>query len=1397
MIPRFACLLALAAVLPAHAAEPPAQRLFDGSTLGGWQGNGALWRVEDGAITGEIATGTALDHNEWLFWDGEVADFELTLEWRISGGPSANSGIQIRCQRRPDGTADGLQADLDDGTTWLGRLYDEHGRALLMERGTHVAISPDGRRWTDEFAPAASFAGVAKKDAWNTYRIRATGPRVALWINGVFFGSLVDHDAKAAEWAGRLAFQLHSGPGPAKVQFRNVRLTPLGRTAGPVGAAAEEKGEALPSFKATDATGRVLNFDFEAGTLADWTAEGDAWAGQPVKGDTVTERKPGEASRHAGEWWIGTYEPRRSDAGTGTLTSAPFVVNHPWASFLVGAGGDVSTARVEILDDGGKVFHTATGKAVEDMHREVVDLRPLAGKTARLRLIDQGTRGWDHINFDDFLLHDEPPPLETAATGRGRQSPVLWHLQPNPAGPSTVKNEDAQKAVASMRVVQGFRADLVAAEPDVVQPIAFAIDERGRLWVLEGLSYPNKQPDGMGRDRIVILEDADGDGAFETRKIFAEGINLASGLEVGFGGVFVGAAPELLFYADKDHDDRADGPPEVLLDGWGFQDTHETLNSFTWGPDGWLYGNQGVFTNSRVGKPGTPDDQRVAVRAAVWRWHPVRRVFEVFSHGGSNQWGLDYTATGDFFMTHCRSFFGGGGTTYAIRNGHFWNQANGNYAPFIAAEAPDFAPELKNYLPASAKYDSGEGGAGKPGTTAVYGGHSHVGTLIYQGDNWPPLYRGHLFTHNLHGHQMNHQTLERDGAGWEAMHGGWDMLWVPDARYIAVDLQTGPDGAVYSIDWCDQQHCHTPIEEKWDRSNGRVHRLAWVDTWKPAKVDLSRASDAELVALQTHVNDWFGRTARRLLQERAAAGLTTAETIAAVKRLTLSDDAALVLRGLWTLHQMGALDDATLTVAAAHADEHVRAWAVHLGTEDADALRLPVDRLVASAERDPSPVVRLALASALPALPADARWAVAEPLAAHESTARDRFLPKLVWSGLATVAASNPARAVALADRTPLGELATSLRWQAAQSPAGREALFSHVPAPKTLRLAAHALRAEAALPAPKGWPEAEKALTASADAAVRTDVEQLAAVFGDGAVLARLRGVLADRTRPLPERKSAFAVLRRTRDEGALPVFAVLLSDAAFRAAAIPELARSDDAGVARQLVTLLPNLPPSEQTAALATLTSRPSHASVLVAALEDGSLPKSALSTLHVRQIRTLGDAALNDRLTKVWGSFNDSSEAARATMAKLRKVYAEAPLWAYETAAGKAVFDRACATCHTMGASERKLGPDLAGSWRNGVDYFLENIVDPNAVVGDDFQLVILTKKDGSVVSGSISAESDTAVTIRSLTDTVTVPKADIATRQKLPQSLMPPGLLETMPERDAIALLKYLTTAPGR
>ncbi|HMJ89608.1 MAG TPA: PVC-type heme-binding CxxCH protein [Candidatus Acidoferrum sp.] len=984
---------------------------------------------------------------------------------------------------------------------------------------------------------------------------------------------------------------------------------------------------------------------------------------------------------------------------------------------------------------------------------------------------------------------------------RLKSSPVLRHLKQNPI--SGEAKSDAERTIAQIYVPEGFKVEVIAAEPDVRQPIAFAWDERGRIWVAEAFSYPTKRSAGEGLDRIIILADEDGDGRFESRKVFAEKLNLVSGLEIGHGGVWVGAAPELLFIPDRNRDDKPDGPPEVLLDGFGFQDTHETLNSFLWGPDGWLYGIQGVFNTARIGRPGVPAERRPELRAGVWRFHPVRREFEIFAHGGSNPWGLDYDEHGQLFMTHCRSYWGRGLTTHVIQGGQFWNQVNANYAPFIIANAPKEFPGFRNFLLASARYDHGAGGAGVRGSDAIYGGHSHVGTMIYLGDNWPDEYRGRLFTHNLGGHQINQQINEPLGSGYNTVHAGRDVLFCTDPKYVAIDLQYGPDGAVYFIDWYDQQHCHNPNTERWDRGNGRVYRMQWQADYKPVKTDLSAKSDAELVALLSHKNAWFGRTARRLLHERAQSQTGVAIAVKNDLRRTIetSPDARLRLESLWALHLVGGLTDAVITKALADQDQFVRAWAIHLAADDAEVSAALSGQLVAAAKNEPSPVVRRYLASAIQRVPSETAWRLIEGLSQRGEDKDDRNLPYLLWHGVATRWPTNDLdRAFAVARKTELPQLADWIYWFAATHE--RESLDRVVNTLGGLdgaalhrRLAGLwlAMEPRANVPMPAAWNSAASRLYESDNVAVQRLAEKLAAGFGDAKSFPRLRTLLADSKRDKASREHAFAVLSRAQDRGSLPVFLALLDDNSFRTPAINVAARFDSPEVAAGLIQRFSSFNANDRAAALTALTSRPSFALLLLDAVGAGKLPRNELTSFHVRQLTTLKSADVDKRVASMWGRIGQTPVEKQNQIAKLEKTFNEAPLWAYSGNAGRQHFQKLCASCHKLGNEGTQLGPELTGAGKHGVRYFLENVIDPDAVIGADFQMTTIDTKDDETLSGLLVKETASAVTLRTTVGETVVPKATIKTRGTSEKSLMPEGLLDSLAEREQIELLKFLTT----
>jgi putative membrane-bound dehydrogenase-like protein len=568
-----------------------------------------------------------------------------------------------------------------------------------------------------------------------------------------------------------------------------------------------------------------------------------------------------------------------------------------------------------------------------------------------------------------------------------------------------------EEAPRRMTLPEGFRATLFAGEPDVVQPMAFTIDDRGRLWVVESYGYPTwSKPGEPGKDRILILEDADGDGRFDSRKVFAEKLANVSGLALGFGGAWLCATPYFLFLPDRDGDDRPDGPAEILLDGWDLKAKHNVFTKPVWGPDGWLYGCNGILSNSKVGKPGAPDAERASFNCGVWRFHPIRRVFETVAHGTTNPWGIDWDDRGQMFITNC-----------VIK--HVWHVVPG--AHFERMHGQDVtAPNLFGLMPSIADHLHWAGGKwqdarGQPKHSEFGGGHAHVGAMVYLGDNWPDRYRTRVLTVNLHGNRVQSDLLERKGSTYVARHDK-DFLLANDSWFRGLDLQYGPDGGVFITDWSDTGECHD--YDKADAANGRIHKITYGDV-KPVRVDLGRLSDAELVKLQLHKNDWFVRHARRRLQERAAAGALAAETAEALLRIAREErEVSRRLRGLWAYHAAAGLDEKLALEFLRDPEEDVRHWAVLLAVDAGAAPSAELlDRLAETARKDPSPAVRLALAAALQKLhrvrgeerAVAGAWAIAEGLAGRAEDAEDAYLPLMIWYGLEPLLSADRARAAA------------------------------------------------------------------------------------------------------------------------------------------------------------------------------------------------------------------------------------------------------------------------------------------------------------------------------------------------------------------------------------------------
>jgi putative membrane-bound dehydrogenase-like protein len=1129
------------------------------------------------------------------------------------------------------------------------------------------------------------------------------------------------------------------------------------------------------------ADGQPLNLDFETGTLKDWTADGAAFQDQPIKGDTVAARRGDMKSEHQGQFWVGGYE-KHGDKPTGTLTSVPFQVTHPWASFLVGGGAHADTCVELVVQPRNAVVYRASGTDEENLKRVVVDLSKYQGLRLQVRLVDRHTGGWGHVNFDDFRFHAEKPTVQVR--------PAL-SLEPDEYKFEGLKPEEA---AAAMTVPEGFDVKLFAGEPDVHQPVALALDDRGRVWIAEAYTYPQRHPhpgpvipDRKLGDRILIFEDTDGDGKFDKRTVFMEGLNLVSGLEVGFGGVWVGAAPYLLFIPDKDGDDKPDGEPQILLDGWGYQDTHETLNSFIWGPDGWLYGCHGVFTHSRVGKPGTPDDKRVPINAGVWRYHPTKHVFEVFAHGTSNPWGLDYNDVGDFFVEacvipHCY---------HIVQGGRYQRQAGQHFNPYTYADIQTIADHRHYAGPTP------HGGNNK--SDSLGGGHAHCGLMCYLGGAWPKEYRGHLFMGNIHGRRLNVDIPVPKGSGYVAKHGK-DFLLANDAWARFINLRYGPDGNVYLIDWYDKQACHRKEPEIWDRTNGRVFKVSYKGAKPVAGVDLRKATDEELVTYQLHENDWYVRHARRILQERAAfsrEAKPSAAVHAGLARIVSEHpDAARRLRGVWAAHVTDTLTGELLARAAADPSKHVSGWAVALALESQgptdDVVKL-VDRL----DWPNSAVHRRFLASALLRLPPDHRWDRVGRAYHDHFDDDDPNLRHLAWYALEPLAALDPARASAVASARRALLPYMLRRIAALGTPEAIDGLVRQLPRVgpddqrMTVRAINEALAGRRQVAPPKSWPEAAQALRQTADFDLRTEATVLGVTFGDPQAVEDARRLVGDAGAKMDHRKAGLDALITARDPTLAPTLRQLLGNRDLRGAAIRGLAAFDDEANPAAILAVYRDLTPTEKRDALAALTSRPTFGYYLMEQIEAGKFPKADVTAEAVRQLRGLNNKQLDAKIAAVWGTVRETAADRKKVIGEWTKKLTAGYQAPPDLAHGRAVYAKVCQQCHTLYGVGGKVGPDITGANRADLGYLLENIFDPSAVIPKEYAATKLDLLDGRTVIGIVKEETKQTLTVATANETLTIPVADVDKRTPSDLSMMPDDLVKQLSDADLRMLIAYL------
>jgi len=951
-----------------------------------------------------------------------------------------------------------------------------------------------------------------------------------------------------------------------------------------------------------------------------------------------------------------------------------------------------------------------------------------------------------------------------------------------------IPDPDPEIERKALQMADGFEVNLFAADPLLAKPIQMNFDSAGRLWVACSEAYPQIKPGQKANDKIIVLEDRDGDGKADKTTVFADGLLIPTGLEPGDGGVYVGASTDLL-HLSRPQGDKGPLHRRVILSGFGTEDTHHLVHTLRWGHDGMLYFNQSIYIHSHI---ETPHGPRRLGGGGVWQFRPETRRLEVFARGWWNAWGHHFDRWGQSFVTD------GAGTE--------------GVNPVIVGASYAATPRAPRIL------------------QGLNPGHpKYCGCEIVSGRHMPEAWHGSLITNDFRGHRVCRFTLAPEGSGYTAKLQP-DLIKSNHPAFRPVDVKMGPDGAIYIADWYNPiiQHGEVDFRDpRRDVSHGRIWRITAKNRPLVPRPQLVKATTAELLEALKAPEDWTRHHARLVLKERGPSVLPELKAWTAKQ-----EQEPLLLEALWTYQALDVVEPKLLAVLLQASDYRIRAAAVRVVSAWHDRLPHPLE-LLAPRVADDHPQVRLEAVRALGQIPS--RQAAELALTALDKPV-DKYLDYSLWLTLRELEphwltalqqgnlnfggnSRHLMFALQAADSRavlrPLVELVRS--GKAGEGEVGVLALLATLGGPPELSLLLDRITIGSTRPMPERLRLLEALEQATRQRNVRpsgdlarvvpllkADNEEMRAV---AARLAGLWGLEAARPQLLEIARADKTSdrLRRAAFDGltalggkasieALEQLAGTEGPAPRRRMALVALVSIDAKSAAARAASVLSALSNSEETLDIfEAFLQRKGGASLLAAALRDQKLPND-IAKIGVRTVRTSGraDGGLIEALTRAGGL----TVGARTLSPKEMQALIADVARLGDPVRGEIVFrrkDQVCLKCHAIAGTGGQVGPDLSSIGASApVDYLLDSLLQPNKAVKENYHSLLVSTKKGQQYAGIKVRETKTELILRNAEDQeIAIPIKDID-EQSPGGSLMPEGLTDPLTRGELLDLVRFLS-----